>query len=833
MALDNAMQNIINSIRTSTYGHTVRTKIADAVEALAERINQFAQVTVDGSEISINEYIENQVQSFIDQNCYTSNETDAKIAEANVSVLDSLSYILDFLPIGEMTQADIEFPSSGYLNSADVIRTNSNYVTSAFIRVIPGASMKLECSSQSSYGAVIFYKVEDNSYVPLTPVIQPSSTTNVVYDFIVPDEAQYIRFSSQSNGTCKLSYTDETLATLLQNIYAAITAIRSRLTNAEESITSLNSGANSLGQRVTDVETTLSGMSDYGTRLSSIENELEDVSFEDLSSGISSISGINSNISSLKNNTGFTEVYDATQFDEANAGYYNGNFQKRASTSLRLTDYIPVVAGDTITVEFYNGTSLQRFVFLDESKDYVGVYPPSGEDPMEQAKRITVEFVVPNKAKYLRFAVSTYTEAGDDRNIAYLTRSSPSAYKLACSGAYGVEELKASSGDPRKLEFLMTPGKYIDKNTGLEASSNNNNTYNNAVYYRYWVSDYIPVANFDRIKLTATLYSVAGYGFYKGKIPVSFGSGYDGGDDFRIRTYYLDVPDGAQYFRFSTTIQSAQESYIQDVISSENSTEHSILSVEGIINGQKEASGSKVIDLYEKISMVQPPFEKFLSGDILCIGDSLTLGSKPSGSGHDYTKTVVHSYPEWLGILTGMTTATSAQSGYGPQDWYGDNTLNKAYTSYRNFIIWLGTNEAPTTEPVEDFQNETSGTETYYYRAIIEDIISAFNTYNTANNTDYIPRIFLGHVYASKESDVSDVNSKIDQIAALYPDYVVGVANMDDGSLYGPYKNLLHAGMNDVHFGPTGYFYLANKWLAEIRRCICDRMDLFDGPITT
>ena len=225
-------------------------------------------------------------------------------------------------------------------------------------------------------------------------------------------------------------------------------------------------------------------------------------------------------------------------------------------------------------------------------------------------------------------------------------------------------------------------------------------------------------------------------------------------------------------------------------------------------------------DILQASRMVEPPFEMLLpSGGILCIGDSLTVGATPNGSS-DYGAEA-KSYGEWLPLLGSFsgTIDSAAKSGYSPSDWYNDSDffIDGMLAPYNTLLIWLGTNHGPMTLPTDTFAEEPKGTETYYYRAIIEWILRVKPR----------ARIILGSVFASKD-DVPTVNACIRAIAEKYPDNVLGVTNFDDGSLFGPEEAILHAGFEtNPHFSAGGYLYLATRWLSEIRRIIWENIDKF------
>ena len=99
--------------------------------------------------------------------------------------------------------------------------------------------------------------------------------------------------------------------------------------------------------------------------------------------------------------------------------------------------------------------------------------------------------------------------------------------------------------------------------------------------------------------------------------------------------------------------------------------------------------------------MTQLPYEYGLD-NILCIGDSLTMGSYPNYNTPigwtGGTHFIKQSYPYFLSRILNTTVTNAGFSGFSAYDWYhGSNEdwtrPNYNYTDYDVVTIWLGTNK--------------------------------------------------------------------------------------------------------------------------------------------
>lgn len=380
--------------------------------------------------------------------------------------------------------------------------------------------------------------------------------------------------------------------------------------------------------------------------------------------------------------------------------------------------------------------------------------------------------------------------------------------KAVLTGTPGEIASLKSSMELRGFHYpiTLTSGIYLNSNYNGVRTSESTVTISGSEYMKYWWSGWIDVRGVDRLVLNTVTGSGSGYGFRKGSTITSYP-----GEAGELHEYRINVPKDVESFSFSVCL-FGQSKATADKIAGGNFDD--IISLQAISSGEFLNAHA---DAILRASEGYPPYEMLLTGKTLCIGDSLTVGSKPSGSS-GYSGLATPYYTRLTGIGNFPDTITaSAVSGYSPSDWYDSFSQITDFSSFNNYLIWLGTNHGPTTEPTASFEDEEPGTEAYYYRKIIEDIVAA--------NQD--ARIFLGTVFKSVDN-FAVVNEYIREIAALYPNNVMGVTNFDDGTLYGETKADLHGGSTtNPHFNEGGYFFVASKWLGEIRRIIRERISTF------
>lgn len=335
-----------------------------------------------------------------------------------------------------------------------------------------------------------------------------------------------------------------------------------------------------------------------------------------------------------------------------------------------------------------------------------------------------------------------------------------------------------------EMPVLWKAGKYVVASTGELTDS---------VNFNY--TDFLPIHT-DTMKLQCGYRDAAGIAFYDADRTYISGATNQWNKQLDCLTTII-VPSGAKYFRASEMTTSSTKIYLP---ASYRYTVKSAYLDNSVTSGT-------IIDRLE------PRYEYYLQ-NVLCIGDSLTE-SYWHGNGNPPHTDV--SYPQFLAKFTGATVTNAGKSGYSASNWYTEYSDSYTYSQYKDFIIWLGTNNGLTDTLSTDVTpytnyNDFAETETGYYCKIISKIISQKNT----------ARIYLGTVWASN-GDVDVTNNVIHQIAALYPMNVVGVAEFTgefshDGAT--PTNHTWLHPYDGLHFGTGGNLVVAEYWTHEIRRLI-------------
>ena len=362
------------------------------------------------------------------------------------------------------------------------------------------------------------------------------------------------------------------------------------------------------------------------------------------------------------------------------------------------------------------------------------------------------------------------------------------------------------------IPILMSSGTYVNSNYNGIRTSDRTVTIDGTEYAYYWWSGWIDVRGLDKLRFRTVLGGGAGYAFRRGDIITTYS-----GDNLVLKTYIVDIPHDAEYFAFSAVLYNQTKALAEEL---ENNEYHEF-SLKGASTGA--FLNRQADNILRAAQNAYPPYEELLPAKkVLCFGDSLTVGALPSGSGYGSATTPYSAWMEAIGTFPGKVEKI-AKSGYSAGDWYADpDYANISWSDYGTILLWLGTNDGPTNVPAARYADETQGTQTYYYRAIIEDIKR-----KNAN-----ARIILGAVFKST-NNVQIVNAIIRMIANLYPDNVLGVANLDDGTLYGPEETELHGDYEtNPHFSAGGYFVLGVKWLGEVRRLIHSNISKFTDTVT-
>lgn len=567
------------------------------------------------------------------------------------------------------------------------------------------------------------------------------------------------------------------------------------------------------GQTLDERISTIEGY-DVDTRLTTVEDQNLDARLKTIEeTHVQTIAEHTDEIEVLQNSVGIHETLSADRFDTY--GYIRAKGYLPYNAAYGTSDFIPVIPGEEITVEHQSIGSAYYIVLYDELKNWFD----SVQSTVQADSRVQTQVVVPEGAYYMRVSAPRANPKIDIyRNVNNLKKITDEAnLQIGNHVRYH---------DGTDLEFTMTENQRVwindETSANLNSSPTTTITLNDETYPAYWKSNIIDISGYDRLELRAPITNAsAGYAFLTGYQVIAAGGSPTGNRSGSLATFMLDVPEGADGFIFSCYIgQDVLTEYLERIVNELTTHQYDLIMLRGYVTGKNYQNGSKAF--YESARTNYPPYERLMYGTIECIGDSLTVGALPKGdtnTDNNYSGVATVDYPSWINELSTLPTSKKAVSGYSASSWWNDNNMSKNFTSPA-YIIWLGTNEGPTGIPAESSTDDPEGSELRYYRMIIEKIIEDVPT----------AKIFLGHVFATKtdNGNIRSVNQCIDAIAAAYPDNVVGVAKLDDGSLYGPTKGHLHGGLpRNPHFSNAGYMYLANKWVSEIRRCIAERIDMF------
>ena len=203
-------------------------------------------------------------------------------------------------------------------------------------------------------------------------------------------------------------------------------------------------------------------------------------------------------------------------------------------------------------------------------------------------------------------------------------------------------------------------------------------------------------------------------------------------------------------------------------------------------------------DYNKRISQLENPNEKdicpwiYAVKKVLCIGDSLTEGAYFTNNTSSGI-TIEENYPFFLGKMLNAEVTNAGITGISASGWYLNEMSKYNFANYDTFIIWLGTNQAPTTDIPSDVSNPVD--ETGYYCAIIESIKAA--------NPDAF--IVMCSIFTSKSS-MTLAKRKMPLIAQKY-----NLPYLDMQDLSQTTYPELHNNIDNPHFNKAGNIFVANR----------------------
>lgn len=189
--------------------------------------------------------------------------------------------------------------------------------------------------------------------------------------------------------------------------------------------------------------------------------------------------------------------------------------------------------------------------------------------------------------------------------------------------------------------------------------------------------------------------------------------------------------------------------------------------------------------------------------NILCIGDSLTVGYNGSGD-----TPLVKNYPHFLEKLTDANTTLKAHGGWtAKQIWDGEISTATDLANYDCAIIFLGTNGGLTDTVSADCNTDytqNADTNTGCYGKIIGKIKATApncKIFCVAGVNDYVRR-------------ASTMNPAVRALAEFYSVGLIDVENciMSDSGSGTSAERYLYRPVDGIHYNALGYMTLANMF---------------------
>lgn len=233
------------------------------------------------------------------------------------------------------------------------------------------------------------------------------------------------------------------------------------------------------------------------------------------------------------------------------------------------------------------------------------------------------------------------------------------------------------------------------------------------------------------------------------------------------------------------------------------------------------------VEIYiQKSQIFDNDYLKYVIEDVVCIGDSITEGYFGQGV-NDVRPN--YSYPTQLAKMLDCNVTRCGISGATPKTFYTvinsggidynfrNEYLNvdiprhipTSYSSYKNAIICLGTNEG-LTDTISDTPNTETNTGCYQW------LIEKLKTDNPNMN------IFICTIpYNSVQSNNGQLNTTNEVIKKLANKYSLTLLDLNNG-IINKETEKIYKPVDTVHFGQLGYVTLAS----EIKRLIIESIIL-------
>lgn len=208
-----------------------------------------------------------------------------------------------------------------------------------------------------------------------------------------------------------------------------------------------------------------------------------------------------------------------------------------------------------------------------------------------------------------------------------------------------------------------------------------------------------------------------------------------------------------------------------------------------------------------------------LFDNVLCIGDSLTVGYDGSGD-----TPIAKNYPHFMSKLMGAETTKKARGGWtAKQIWDDIISTSTDLADYDCAIIFLGTNGGLTNTVSTDCKTDytqNADTNTGCYGKIIGKIkADAPNCriFCVAGVNDYVRR-------------ASTMNPAVRALADFYGTGLIDVENciMSDNGASGSVQRYLYRPIDGIHYNALGYMTLSNMFYNSMKEYMSEHRTMYD-----
>ena len=229
----------------------------------------------------------------------------------------------------------------------------------------------------------------------------------------------------------------------------------------------------------------------------------------------------------------------------------------------------------------------------------------------------------------------------------------------------------------------------------------------------------------------------------------------------------------------------------------------------------------RITSLENKVNAISSEIIQYpqLFDNILCIGDSLTVGYDGSGD-----TPLVKNYPHFLKKLTDAEITKKAHGGWTTkQIWDGEISTATDLATYDCAIIFLGTNggltDTVSTDCKADY-TQNADTNTGCYGKIIGKIKATApncKIFCVAGVNDYVRR-------------ATTMNPAVRALAEFYGVGLIDIENciMSDGGGGGTVERYLYRPIDGIHYNALGYMTMANMMYDSMSAFMSENRTMYD-----